>query len=586
MSSQIDTSDIKYAVPRADRIREGVKTWTGFWRKNPHRFAIEYFGMTWMRPFQMILLNIIMTWTYVMWFMSRGGGKTQMVAAAICCKATLYPGSKIVIAAGNRTQSNNVLNKIIDEFMPASQNLRNEIETGASAWKISPSDAYIRWKNGSIVRVVTARDSARSFRANWIICDEFVQIKKSIIDSVLRKFKAGQRSPKFYDLPKYKDWPKEQNCETYISSPYFKWHYSWDKFKAFFKQMVTGNDYICFGFPYQLPVREGYYPLKQIQDEMSEADFDQIKWSMEMDCLFWGESENAFYSFSDMDVNRSLQIPLYPAGYYQLLGDQKIKYRQKENGEIRLIGMDISVMPGASNDNTCFTLLQLLPMQSTPQFVRNLTYMEVANGGHTQDQAIRLRQLCDDFDVDYVVVDTNGAGIGVYDNLVRELADDERGVIYEPWSCINDEAMADRCNTPNAPKRIYSIKATAQFNNDAAVLLRDCLKRGKLKLLVSEVDANEFWMSNKQFQKLSPEDQALFQAPYYQTSSMIYETINLSYELVNGKIKVSEQQGMRKDRYSATSYANIIASQLERELLRPQKSFGVETISLFRKPKY
>ena len=39
--------------------------------------------------------------------------------------------------------------------------------------------------------------------------------------------------------------------------------------------------------------------------------------------------------------------------------------------------------------------------------------------------------------------------------------------------------MAERCKDPEAEKVIYSIKATAKFNSDAAVYLRDCIKRGK-----------------------------------------------------------------------------------------------------------
>lgn len=42
------------------------------------------------------------------------------------------------------------------------------------------------------------------------------------------------------------------------------------------------------------------------------------------------------------------------------------------------------------------------------QYIRNVVYMETIDGGHGQDQAIRVRQLYDDFDVDYVVIDTNG----------------------------------------------------------------------------------------------------------------------------------------------------------------------------------
>ena len=127
-----------------------------------------------------------------------------------------------------------------------SENLRNEI----LEYKISTAEAYIKWKNGSIVRVVTASDSSRSARSNWLIADEFVQIKKPILDKVLRKFKSGERTPGFYRNPKYKKYPKERNQETYISSAFYKWHYSWEKFKTYFNSMKKGEHYFVCGFPY------------------------------------------------------------------------------------------------------------------------------------------------------------------------------------------------------------------------------------------------------------------------------------------------------------------------------------------------
>lgn len=569
---QIDTN-------RQKKINEGLGKWTSFYRRNPHRFAIDYFGMTWLTPVQQILINIILDFTYSMIIASRGFGKTMIVAVTICVKAVLYPGTEIVIAAGNRGQSLNVLNKIIENFMPASPNLQSEIAN----YKATPSDAYIQFKNGSIVKVVTARDSARSARAHWVICDEFVQIKKSVIDGVIRKFKAGQRRPGFYDLPEYKNYPKEPNMETYISSAYYKYHYSWAKFKAFCKSMLKGENYICMGFPYQLPVEEGYYPIEQIREEMQEDDFDSIKFSMEMSSLFFGEASNAFYSYTDMEVNRVMEIPIYPPQFYNILGDPKLKHKPKENGEIRLIGMDIATQGGSKNDNTCFSVLSLKPDNSL-RYERELIFIDVMNGGHTQDQALRLRQLFDDYDADFVVIDTNGVGISVFDNLVREQVDEDRNKIYKPWSCVNDARMAERCSDSSAPKIIYSIKANAQLNSDMAVMLRDCLKRGKMKLLVSEQDGQELLIKNKYYNRLTEEDKVMFQLPYYNTTMLINETINLSYELVNGKIRVQEQSGMRKDRYSSVSYANYIASELERDILRPSGSVDLLEGFQFKKP--
>ena len=273
---KLDKPDSKY-----ERINRGLGVWTAFYRANPHRFLMDYFGMLWLRPFQQILIVMMFRMSYLMTIVSRGMGKSQVVAAFLCAYCTLYPGTKVCIAAGKREQSINVLKKIVDEFMPNSRNLRDEIED----WSTSPSMGSIKWRNGSIINVVTARDSARSARANIVIMDEFRLISKSVVDKVLRKFKAGLRTPGFYNKEKYKDnpdYPKEPNKEVYLSSAYYKYHWSWQKFKSFFKSMVKGEKYMVVGFPYQLPVAEGYYPEDQVREELQEDDFDEIAWSINL----------------------------------------------------------------------------------------------------------------------------------------------------------------------------------------------------------------------------------------------------------------------------------------------------------------
>ena len=260
------------------RLKKGVGKWTAFYRENPHRLAIDYLGMKWLKPFQQALIVMCFKYTYVMIIASRGMGKSLIAALVCVLKCILYPGIKICIASGRRGQSVNVINKIVQDFMGSSDNLKNEILD----YKVSTYFAEVTFKNGSNIKVVTASDSARSARANFILADEFVQIKKNILDKVIRKFKAGQRTPGFYLKEKYKDYPKEPNTELYLSSAYYKYHYSFAKFKSFFKSMIKGDSYCVTGFPYQLPVSEGYYPAEQIRDEMLEDDWDSIGWSMEM----------------------------------------------------------------------------------------------------------------------------------------------------------------------------------------------------------------------------------------------------------------------------------------------------------------
>ena len=91
------------------RLKKGIGKWTAFYRENPHRLAIDYLGMKWLRPFQQALIVMCFKYTYVMIIASRGMGKSLIAALVCVLKCILYPGIKICIASGRRGQSVNVI---------------------------------------------------------------------------------------------------------------------------------------------------------------------------------------------------------------------------------------------------------------------------------------------------------------------------------------------------------------------------------------------------------------------------------------------------------------------------------------------
>ena len=152
----------------------------------------------------------------------------------------MYPESKIILASGNKSQAIETLEKIL-EMKSSSPLLFREIDE----IKTGTNDARCTFKNGSWIRVVASNQGARSKRANLIVVDEFVQVDKLIIDSVLKKFMSAPRQPKYLQKKQYSHL-KERNKEIYLSSCWFKFHWSWDKTKAFFNSMVDGKEYfIC-----------------------------------------------------------------------------------------------------------------------------------------------------------------------------------------------------------------------------------------------------------------------------------------------------------------------------------------------------
>lgn len=550
---------------KSEKLMEGIGIWASFYRANPHRFVKEYLGIN-LKIFQCILIYAMMHNNYFMYLASRGQGKTWITAVFCCVRAILFPKTKIIIASGTKGQSREVIEKI-DDLRKDSPNLAREI----SDLKTSTNDAKVEFHNGSWIKIVASNDGARSKRANLLIVDEFRMVDLDVITKVLRKFLTAPRDPKYLEKEEYKHL-KERNKEIYLSSCWYKVHWSYNRFLTYYKSMMKGAKYFVCGLPYQLAIKEGLLDKEQVKDEMSEDDFDSVSWSMEMEALWFGESEKAYFKFEDLEKNRKILFPIYPREYYTLIKDSSFKYESKKNGEIRLISCDIAGMAGKVNDASVYTIYRLIP--TTKGYDKYIVYMESLEGGNTVTQAIRIRQLYDDYECDYIVLDTQSIGLGVYDQLCLPLYDKERGKEYDPLSCANDEKMAERCTYQNAPKVIYSIKGNASLNSEIAILFRDALKRGKIRLLVNEMEGKEHLKRYKGFDNLSEEMKAKFVSVYAQITMLINEMINLEADYTeNGLVRLKEPNTKRKDRYSSASYGNYVAVLLERELNKQTQDF-------------
>ncbi|MGL4454086.1 MAG: terminase large subunit domain-containing protein [Sarcina sp.] len=150
---------------KSERLMEGIGVWTSYFRSNPHKFVEMYLGIH-LKMFQVILLMFMNFGNYFMYLAARGQGKTTLTAIFCCVRAILYPGTKIIVASGNRSQSIEVLEKIAD-FRKSSPNLAREI----SELKTTSNDARCEFHSGSWIKVVASNDGARSKRANLIVVD-------------------------------------------------------------------------------------------------------------------------------------------------------------------------------------------------------------------------------------------------------------------------------------------------------------------------------------------------------------------------------------------------------------------------------
>lgn len=575
-------------LEKRQRVLDNVALWAGYYRCNPHRFVKDFLHIN-LKVFQMILIVIMNISSSFVMIACRGLGKTFICAIYCCVRCVLYPGTKICIASGTRGQATNVLEKINTEIKPRSPELAYEIDEKET--NINANSAIIQFKNGSFIKVVTASDSSRGNRAHILIIDEFRLVKKDIIDTILKKFLSNPRHPGYMDKPEYKHNKEliEPLQTLFLSSGYYKDHWSYQKAKDNFKYMLSDKrrDFVV-GLPYQLALDEGLLTEERVIEDMTESDFNEIKWSMEMEAMFWGDSEGAFFSFDTISKNRRIQYPMLPDALSSLMtNNAKVRIQPKQNGEKRILSADIAMMLSTKhkNDASVIFINQLIPTKAA-RYSNNIVYTETSEGAHTEDQALRIRKLYEEYECDYIVLDCKGVGLGVYDALARDITDPETGEIYPALSCCNNPDMAARCTEKGADKVIWAINGSAKFNSDCAVLLREGFRSGKIRLLNTEYDGEINLKSLKGFSSLSPSDQSLYKLPYVHTTLLISELINLKHEETGGLVKISEKSGKRKDRYSSLSYNYYVACQIEKDLQkRSSVEYDVKNFFMFRAPK-
>ena len=509
----------------------------------------------------------------------RAAAKSFIVALYACCRCITRPYTKIVLASATKGQAKLIVSeKIKNELMNMSYMLRQEIKDV----KDNQNEVIVFFRNGSTITVVPASENGRGYRSHCCIREEFRQIKKEIDDSILSPFQTVRQAPYMLREP-YSSMKElqEDPVDIYISSSWLdNGHWMWDIVDRAYADMLDGKESCLLAFDESITLRHNIRTMRQMKQEKKKQD--PLTWRIEYLNERVKENTDAFFPFEIINQNQVLKRAFYPRKTQDYISNIKNKHAiPKQDGEIRIVACDIAMIDNKNNDNSVFSCLRLLPEviniehKNRQGYRIQVPYLESHRGGETTKQAIRIKQLYEDFDADFVVLDTRNAGISVYDAIARILYDDERDIEYKPWTCINNEEIAKRINNPNALPVVYAINASAKLNSDIAFNMRSILVERKIDFLVSYREGVEE-IEDKIPEYLSlqgAEDQAFYELPYLETMFLVNEMMGLEYEKMKqtGYIRLYESAGAMKDRYTSVSYGCFFASELERDLLKPKE---------------
>lgn len=558
----------------ADDRENNLMKWVAFWRRNPHRFVRDYLDLN-LFLYQKILIFMMNISTTFMYIAARGSGKSYIIAVYCIVRCILYPETKVIVASGTKKQAS----LIISEKILSLQKTNKAIDDEILYIKTGMNDTSVHFKNGSKIEAVTSNDNARGYRGNILILDEFRLIDRSVVDDVLKPFLNVMRQPEFQKRPEYRRYPKEQNKTIYISSAWYKSHWSWDSFKDTVKDMMDMKKSFAVANTYVLSIFEGLLNPEQARDD--KAKYDKSKWLMEYEAEFVGENDHSYFKMRDIEKNRTISNAFVPPRTEDVI-ENNLKPRPKNlstvprqdtDSEIRIVSLDVALMGGnqnVRNDSAAFTCMRLSPDKDG--YRRDILYLEtIKRNISSEDLAIRGKQLFYDFEADYFVLDSAGIGTAVLESLCGLLHDKDRDVEYEGWSIIDNEEENERLNATGHPI-IVSYKADARFNSEIAVNLKKSFEQKRLRLPVDDIKQRETLIDKGGFLEKDVYEQHRLLYPYLQATALMNELVALEYTTRRGYIVVKEVGKTTKDRYSSLAYCNYYASELEKDLLRENDS--------------
>lgn len=565
--------------------------WVTFWRRNLHRFATDYLGLS-LKLYQVIMLYLMGINNTFVCIASRASAKSFVIAIYACCKAILYPQSSIVLCSGTKNQAKLLVSeKIEKELCSWSPVLKREIKKIVT----NNNNVEVIFHNGSKINVVVANDNARGYRATDIVREECRQIPKFIDDSVLSPFKFIRPTP-YLSTPFYGRITELQEDATdiYISSSYFdngsEDTWMWQIVDQAFKDMLNDKPSCLLAFDETVAL---YFGIKKREDLLKEKKKqDRLTWLLEFKNCRLKENQAAFFTRKMLTQNQVSRQPFYP----RTLMDYKIGKKNpyditRQKNEVRIVSCDMAFVTNKKNDNSIFSCMRLLPETTTIHrddgrsltldngYRRIVSYIDSVQGGDVTKQALRIRQLYEDFNADYIVLDTRNGGVTVLDLLSHIMYDEERGKEYPPLACMNNDEYKNRVKIDGAKECIYIINASEKLNGSIADDFRRILEAKRIDLPVTYEKAKEDILPNiKEYLLAEDGDtQVFYESPFLETQALINETTSLIYEkkVQTGVTVIKERGNNRKDRYTSISYGNYFVTQLEKDLLDNREEYEV-----------
>lgn len=452
----------------------------------------------------------------------RGWGKTWGEVAAMYVVAIRYPNIELSMTAQSKENAADLLSSKTTELLRQYPMLENEI----SKTKFQKGFAEVLFKNGSKIDILANAQTSKGQRRKRINIEEAALLNNELFEDALKPI---------VEVPRYTCGklsvvnPEELNQQiNFFTTPAFRGSDEWQRNLRMIKNMVDLKGEFVLGSDWMLACWYGRGSTKsQILERKKTSS--PIFFNQNFGGKWTGSSSNSLVNINKLMDRRVLTTAAFEAKgndeYY--IGVDVARSQNTNNNQSSIIVGKVSRAP--NNRITSIDVVNLF---------------NVSNALNFSAQAAIVKKTKKAFNARIVIVDGNGLGSGLVDELLKESFDP---ITKESLGCFDTINTDNVPELDNAEKCLYDLKAQSAQSRIITTFI-DMVDSGKLRLLEKRHE--------NIFADTDDADYEREVLPFLQTDILVEEISNLKIKyLNNGGLTVDKVVSkLNKDRFSALAY--------------------------------
>lgn len=498
--------------------------------------------------YQRIMLRAMIRYRYFFGTFTRATSKSFLAILSQYLICMFLPKSKRFVVSQFKKASLDITRQKLEEIWSWYPLLKTELKSQ----KMSTDYIELEFKNGSIFHILALSASSRGQRATGGVVEEAALVDGTLLSEVIIPM---MNIPRLH-LSGGTNVEEPHSQQTYITSAGSKTTFAYSRLiELTIQGVLNPEDYFICGASYELPLHYGLFDKKTITDQKMSSTFSEDGFARESMSIWTGSSNFSWFSNNKLIASRKL-----------LHSERKAKPDPRHPDAFYIMSVDVA---RTGNNDTSIFIIKVIPREQA--WYKRVVYTENLTKMLLPEQAARIKELNELYLPKEIVVDANGLGVGLVDQLVLPSVG-PKGQLYPPLYVSNDP---DNYPVPRGEKAIiYNIRATAALNNEIYSNLYVQFNNHSIQLLANERVAKDRLLSTKKGQRMNLYQREKYLLPYIMTSRLIDELNNLRLKPTGAANQIQVEQistRINKDRVSALSYGLYRIKFYEDKAIRKKK---------------